>query len=118
MCSEFYSYAAKNNLDKYSTCRFQPLRIESLAREARLSSSALHHHFKSVTALSPLQYQKQSWLQEGRRLVWAQSFDAATASYHVEDESPSQFSREYNRLFGAPPSRDIARLKNEVAITT
>jgi AraC-like DNA-binding protein len=90
----------------------EPFRIETIAREARLSPSALHHSFKSVTAMSPLQYQKQLRLQEARRLMLAQSLDAATASHHVGYESPSQFSREYSRLFGAPPSRDIARMKN------
>jgi AraC-like DNA-binding protein len=90
----------------------EPFRIETIAREARLSPSALHHSFKSVTAMSPLQYQKQLRLQEARRLMLAQAMDAATASHHVGYESPSQFSREYSRLFGAPPSRDIARLKN------
>lgn len=93
----------------------EPFRIETIAREARLSPSALHHSFKSVTAMSPLQYQKQLRLQEARRLMLAQAMDAATASHHVGYESPSQFSREYSRLFGAPPSRDIARLKNDAA---
>jgi AraC-like DNA-binding protein len=93
----------------------EPFRIETIAREARLSPSALHHSFKSVTAMSPLQYQKQLRLQEARRLMLAQALDAATASHHVGYESPSQFSREYSRLFGAPPSRDIARLKSAQA---
>jgi AraC-like DNA-binding protein len=93
-----------------------PFRIETVAREARLSPSALHHSFKSVTAMSPLQYQKQLRLQEARRLMLGQALDAATASHHVGYESPSQFSREYSRLFGAPPSRDIARLKESVRV--
>ncbi len=91
-----------------------PFRIETVAREARLSPSSLHHSFKSVTAMSPLQYQKQLRLQEARRLMLGHAMDAATASHHVGYESPSQFSREYSRLFGAPPSRDIARLKESV----
>jgi AraC-like DNA-binding protein len=91
-----------------------PFRIETVAREARLSPSALHHSFKSVTAMSPLQYQKQLRLQEARRLMLGQAMDAATAGHQVGYESPSQFSREYSRLFGAPPSRDIARLKESV----
>jgi AraC-like DNA-binding protein len=91
-----------------------PFRIETIAREARLSPSALHHSFKSVTAMSPLQYQKQLRLQEARRLMLGQAMDAATAGHQVGYESPSQFSREYSRLFGAPPSRDIARLKESV----
>lgn len=90
----------------------KPFRIDAIAHEAQMSPSALHYHFKSVTAMSPLQYQKQLRLQEARRLMLGQGMDAATASYHVGYESPSQFSREYRRLFGAPPSRDIARLKS------
>jgi AraC-like DNA-binding protein len=89
----------------------EPFRVETLAREAGMSSSALHHHFKSVTAMSPLQYQKRIRLQEARRLMLGQAMDAATAALSVGYESPSQFSREYRRLFGAPPARDIARLR-------
>ena len=90
----------------------KPLRIESIAREVNMSPSALHHHFKAVTAMSPLQYQKQIRLQEARRLMLSEALDAATASFNVGYESPSQFSREYSRLFGAPPQRDIARLRS------
>ncbi|MGE8498772.1 MAG: AraC family transcriptional regulator N-terminal domain-containing protein [Pseudomonas sp.] len=89
----------------------QPLRIEELAREVNLSPSTLHHRFKAVTALSPLQYQKQLRLQEARRLMLCDGLEAASASYRVGYESPSQFSREYSRLFGAPPLRDLARLR-------
>lgn len=90
----------------------QPFRIEDIAREVYMSPSGLHHHFKAVTAMSPLQYQKQLRLQEARRLMLGESMDAATAGYSVGYESPSQFSREYSRLFGAPPLRDIAQLRN------
>jgi AraC-like DNA-binding protein len=93
----------------------EPFHIDTLAREARVSPSALHHNFKTVTAMSPLQYQKQLRLHEARRLMLGQAMDAATAGLSVGYESPSQFSREYSRQFGAPPSRDIARLK-EVAV--
>lgn len=89
----------------------QPLRIEALAREVHMSPSTLHHHFKAVTAMSPLQYQKQLRLQEARRLMLAEAVDAATAGYHVGYESPSQFSREYRRLFGAPPRCDMEQLR-------
>lgn len=89
----------------------EPLRIDDLAEQARMSSSTFHHHFRSMTALSPLQYQKQLRLQEARRLMLAERMDAATAAFQVGYESPSQFSREYNRLFGAPPLRDITRLR-------
>ncbi|MFP2958015.1 AraC family transcriptional regulator N-terminal domain-containing protein [Myxococcus sp. 1LA] len=89
----------------------EPLRIEKLARVAHMSTSALHHHFKSLTAMSPLQYQKHLRLQEARRLMLGQALDAASAGHSVGYESPSQFNREYSRLFGAPPARDISRLR-------
>lgn len=89
----------------------EPFSIDLLASEASMSASALHQHFKTVTAMSPLQYQKQLRLQEARRLILTQSVDAATAGHTVGYESPSQFSREYSRLFGVPPVRDAARLK-------
>jgi len=90
-----------------------PFSIETLAAEARMSASALHEHFKTVTSMSPLQYQKQLRLQEARRLILLQSLDAAMAGHTVGYDSPSQFSREYKRLFGAPPARDIARLREQ-----
>lgn len=92
----------------------KPLRIEDLAREVNLSVSALHHRFKSVTSMSPLQYQKQLRLQEARRLMLNDGLEAAVAGYRVGYESPSQFSREYSRLYGAPPLRDMARLRNAI----
>lgn len=85
--------------------------IEEVAAEASMSTSALHQHFKDVTGLSPLQYQKQLRLQEARRLILSQSLDAAAAGFQVGYNSPSQFSREYNRLFGAPPLKDVQRLR-------
>jgi AraC-like DNA-binding protein len=85
--------------------------IDSVAAEARMSASTLHEHFKAVTSMSPLQYQKQLRLQEARRLLLSQSLDAATAGHLVGYESPSQFSREYKRTFGAPPAHDIAHLR-------
>jgi AraC-like DNA-binding protein len=88
------------------------LRIEQVASEANMSPSSFHQHFKAVTSMSPLQYQKQLRLQEARRLILSQSLDAATAGHAVGYDSPSQFSREYARLFGQPPLRDIARLKD------
>ncbi|ODR94380.1 AraC family transcriptional regulator [Methyloceanibacter stevinii] len=90
----------------------EPFRVEDLADVARMSASALHSHFKAVTAMSPLQYQKQMRLQEARRLMLQGLCDAAAASHNVGYASPSQFSREYRRLFGLPPQRDIARLKD------
>jgi AraC-like DNA-binding protein len=85
--------------------------IETVAAEARMSPSSLHVHFKAVTAMSPLQYQKQLRLQEARRLMLAEAVDAASAGHRVGYDSPSQFSREYARTFGAPPLKDVARLK-------
>lgn len=93
----------------------QPLRIEDLATQARMSTSTFHHHFRSMTALSPLQYQKQLRLREARRLMLMEYLDATTAAFQVGYESPSQFSREYNRLFGAPPLRDVTNLRQMVA---
>jgi AraC-like DNA-binding protein len=89
----------------------QPLRIDDLAAQASMSSSTFHHHFRSMTALSPLQFQKQLRLREARRLMLIEHIDAATAAFQVGYESPSQFSREYNRLFRAPPIRDIKNLR-------
>jgi AraC-like DNA-binding protein len=91
----------------------QPFSIDAVAEEARMSPSALHQHFKAVTSLSPLQYQKQIRLQEARRLILVQRLDAATAGHSVGYDSPSQFSREYARLFGAPPLRDVTRLREQ-----
>jgi AraC-like DNA-binding protein len=89
----------------------EPFRIEALASAVGMSASSLHEHFKAVTAMSPLQYQKQLRLQEARRLMLTGPVDAATAAFRVGYESPSQFSREYRRLFGEPPARDIGRLR-------
>lgn len=85
--------------------------VEALAKRVRLSPSSFHEHFKSITAMSPLQYQKQLRLQEARRLLLGESIDAADAAYRVGYESPSQFSREYRRMFGAPPRKDVAAIK-------
>jgi len=90
-----------------------PFSIEQVAIEARMSASSLHQHFRDVTAMSPLQYQKQLRLQEARRLILGGALDAATAAHTVGYDSPSQFSREYRRLFGAPPIQDITRLRSE-----
>jgi AraC-like DNA-binding protein len=91
----------------------KPIRIEEVASLSGMSASSLHVHFRQATAMSPLQYQKQLRLQEARRLIFSQSFDAASAGHTVGYDSPSQFSREYKRLFGAPPQRDIDRLRSE-----
>jgi AraC-like DNA-binding protein len=93
----------------------EPLRIETLARVAGMSPSSLHRHFKSITNMSPLQFQKQIRLQEARRLLLARRTDACRVGFAVGYESTSQFSREYNRLFGSPPARDAARLRGTPA---
>jgi AraC-like DNA-binding protein len=88
-----------------------PLRIEELADSVHMSPSALHHRFKAVTAMSPLQYQKHLRLHEARRLMFADGIECAAAGHRVGYESSSQFSREYRRLFGAPPRSEISRLR-------
>jgi AraC-like DNA-binding protein len=87
----------------------RPLRVQDLARQAHMSPSSFHHHFKAVTAMSPLQFQKQLRLQEARRLMFMSDADVAVVAHQVGYESPSQFSREYSRLFGSAPLRDKRR---------
>jgi AraC-like DNA-binding protein len=94
----------------------QPLKIENIARDLGMSISGFHHHFKSVTAMSPLQFQKQIRLQEARRLMLGEDLDVASAGFRVGYEDPSYFSREYKKLFGAPPQRDIARLRSNLEV--
>ena len=94
----------------------EPLRMENIAREVGMSVSGFHHHFKSVTAMSPLQYQKQIRLQEARRLMLGEDLDAASAAFRVGYEDPSHFSREYKKHFGAPPQRDISRLRGSTEV--
>ncbi|WP_028402142.1 AraC family transcriptional regulator [Ectobacillus panaciterrae] len=88
-------------------------RIEELAEIANMSVASLHRHFKEVTAMSPIQFQKQLRLQEARRLLLSESTDAADVAFRVGYESPSQFSREYSRMFGFPPKEDIKRLREK-----
>ena len=90
----------------------RPLGTTALARLAGMSPASLHRHFKAVTAMSPLQYQKQIRLQEARSLMVSGNVDAASAGYAVGYSSPSQFSREYHRLFGAPPRQHIERMRS------
>ncbi len=91
----------------------QPLRIEKLAHELGMSVSGLHHHFKAVTTMSPLQFQKRLRLQEARRLMLGEDLDAASAAYRVGYQDASHFNREYKSLFGIPPMRDVQRLREE-----
>lgn len=91
----------------------QPLSINQLAAHVQMSVSTLHHHFRLLTAMSPLQYQKWLRLSEARRLMLNERLDASNAAFRVGYESPSQFSREYGRLFGEPPKRDIEMLRRQ-----
>jgi AraC-like DNA-binding protein len=89
----------------------QSLRIEQLAGELGMSVSSFHHHFKAVTAMSPLQFQKQLRLQEARRLMLGEDLDATSAAYRVGYNDASHFNREYKSVFGVPPMRDVQRLR-------
>ncbi len=89
----------------------RPLRVEDIARESEMSVSGFHHHFKAITAMSPLQFQKRMRLQAARRLMLGEDLDAGSAGRLVGYSDASQFSREYKRLFGAPPMRDAERLR-------
>jgi len=98
----------------------KPLRVEQLATVAGMSRSTLHHHFRALTAMSPLQFQKQLRLRAARQHMLTNALDAASAAFEVGYESASQFNREYRRFFGRPPIRDIKALRDGkvVAITT
>ncbi|QDU56617.1 AraC family transcriptional regulator [Aeoliella mucimassa] len=98
--------------DHYS----QPIRIDDLADQMGLSQTAFHQHFKAMTGLSPLQYQKRLRLQEARRMMFSEGVEAAEAAFSVGYESPSQFGREYRRLFGASPRQDISSLTSAASI--
>jgi AraC-like DNA-binding protein len=91
--------------------------IERLAAEVGMSPSSLHEHFRAVTAMTPLQFQKQLRLQDARSLMLVDDIDVTTAAFRVGYESPTQFSREYRRHFGEPPARDIARLRASPSLT-
>lgn len=89
----------------------QSIRIEDMAQELGMSVSSFHHHFKAVTAMSPLQFQKRLRLQEARRLMLGEDLDATSAAYRVGYNDASHFNREYKSLFGDPPGRDVQRLR-------
>lgn len=105
------TYRIRGAIDQIIQHYDQPLRIEELAEVANMSTSSFHRHFKDITAMSPLQFQKQLRLQEARSLLLMESADATEVAYRVGYESASQFSREYSRMFGFPPKTDIKRLK-------
>jgi AraC-like DNA-binding protein len=94
----------------------QPLYVEEIARGIGMSVSGFHHHFKTVTAMSPLQFQKQLRLQEARRLMLGEALDVATAGHRVGYDDTAHFSREYKRFFGTPPLRDVERLREAVSV--
>jgi AraC-like DNA-binding protein len=96
----------------------QPLRIDDIARELGMSVSGFYHHFKAVTAMSPLQFQKQIRLQEARRLMLGEGLDAASAGYRVGYNDAAHFNREYKRLFGLPPLHDVERLREAAREST
>lgn len=98
---------------KHNYC--EPLRIEHLAGMANMSMSSLHHHFKAITAMTPMQYQKLLRLQEARRLMLVEQIDAGTAGYRVGYASESQFSREYSRQFGRAPMRDVGQVRAQLS---
>lgn len=100
-------------LDWLKTKFAEPVRVEDLAERAHMSPSSFHQHFRAMTAMSPLQYQKWLRLSEARRLMLAEDLNAGDAAFRVGYESSTQFSREYRRLFELPPRRDIERLKRE-----
>lgn len=109
------SHQISNAIDLLKKNFNQPLSIDELASSAGMSRSTLHQHFKELTAMSPLQYQKWIRLNEARKLMLAYQIDAATASYKVGYESPSQFSREYRRHFGLSPIADIRSINEKVS---
>jgi AraC-like DNA-binding protein len=101
------SKAVKQLSDNFS----ETLKIEDIAQDLGMSVSSFHHHFKSVTAMSPVQFQKRLRLQEARRLMLGEDMDVASAGFKVGYDNPAYFSREYKKHFGAPPQRDIANLR-------
>lgn len=109
--SESHSYQIAKAIDWLKNNFQQPCKVEDLAKRAGLSSSAFHNHFRNMTAMSPLQFQKRMRLNEARRLMLIERMDAGSAAFEVGYESPSQFSREYARHFGMPPARDIKGLQ-------
>jgi AraC-like DNA-binding protein len=106
-----YSAPIVKAIERFQKDFDQPLRIDSLARELGMSVSGFHHHFRAVTALSPLQFQKRLRLQEARRLMLGEGLDAASAAYRVGYHDAAYFNREYKSLFGLPPMRDMERLR-------
>jgi AraC-like DNA-binding protein len=105
-----YTYRIRNVIEHIMHNYDQSFRIEELADIVSMGVSSLHRHFKEVTAMSPIQFQKQLRLQEARHLLLSESIGACDVAFRVGYESPSQFSREYSRMFGLPPREDLKRL--------
>jgi AraC-like DNA-binding protein len=96
----------------------QPLRVDQMAQELGMSVSSFHQHFKAVTAMSPLQFQKHLRLQEARRLMLSENLDASSTAYRVGYNDASHFNREYKSVFGVPPVRDVQRLRETAALSS
>ncbi|MCF4114900.1 MULTISPECIES: AraC family transcriptional regulator [Dethiosulfovibrio] len=105
-----HSHSIANTIEWLRRNFADQIKMDELASRSGMSQSTFHHHFRSVTAMSPLQFQKRLRLNEARRLMLTERLDAATAAFQVGYESPSQFSREYKRLFGAPPAQDVKNM--------
>ncbi len=110
--AESHSYQIARAIDWMKKNFDQPLRIQELATFAGMSSSSFHQHFRALTSISPLQFQKRIRLNEARRLMLVEKMDAGNAGFRVGYESSTQFTREYKRMFGKPPRTDIRRLEN------
>jgi AraC-like DNA-binding protein len=108
-----HALGISRTLDWLKTNFKRPLKIEQLAKVGSMSVSSLHHRFKAVTTMGPLQYQKRLRLEEARRLLLSGAADATSAAFDVGYESPSQFNREYRRLFGLPPLQDLKMMRRE-----
>lgn len=111
-----YAHRIMQAIHQINTHFEEPLRISHMAHSLGMSNSLFHRHFKKVTALTPIQYQKKVRLQMARRLLLSQHVDAATASFQVGYASPSQFSREYTRMFGLPPRTDTKHATEHMEI--
>jgi AraC-like DNA-binding protein len=106
-----HSHRIAQAVERIRTDFDKPLRVEDIAKDFGMSPSGFHHHFKTVTDMSPMQFQRQIRLQEARRLMLGEEFDAASAGFKVGYEDPSHFSREYKKHFGNSPARDVERLR-------
>jgi AraC-like DNA-binding protein len=111
-----HTHRISQAVEKISREFNKPLHIEELARGIGMSVSGFHHHFKQVTAMSPLQFQKQLRLQEARRLMVGETLDATTAGFRVGYDDTSHFNRDYKRFFGVPPMRDVERLREAALV--